>query len=63
MFGLNASKTHFFFYAKCLQDVNKGFAKDNPHMRLCYLNDVEQHRHQFAMVLKMDRERNVHLMI
>ena len=53
-----------FFYVKCLQDLDKGLAEDNPYMQLRHLNDdIKQHQHQFAMVLKMDCECNVGLVI
>jgi len=57
------TNAYFVFYAKLLQDLDKGLAKDNSRMRLRNLNNIEQHRYWFAAVLEMDCEGNVGLVV
>jgi hypothetical protein len=63
LFGSNTTISYLSFYAKYLQDFDKGVAKDDPRMRLCNLDDIKQHRHRFAVVLEMDSEGNVSVMV
>ena len=57
------TNAYFVFYAKLLQDLDKGLAKDDSRMRLHNLNNIEQHRYWFATVLEMDCEGNIGLMV
>ncbi len=43
MFGSSATKSYFVFYAKRLQDFDKGVGKDDSHMQLRNLNNIKQH--------------------